>query len=256
MSDRLVALQGIATQIEGHTGQSYCAGFWINDTLSSALLWSTTNPKLRRSKEYRAPSWSWGSIDGPIEFNSGRFSGTDLVHVLGTEPLSESHHRNIKVPLAALIVAGKLLPAIMRTSKNGRREKLMSEEGRYEQPTNGLPADEQSAYEQSAYEQSIYELPTYAQRAFEQAASEQASSENGRATSSIQHFTRIQSGIPKMVSAIVVFIQLLLSMLLPTIELALSWCRRVLLRRRAKPDPKVLHMDLTISDLENREQTL
>jgi hypothetical protein len=241
MSDRLVALQGIATQIEGHTGQSYCSGFWINDTLSSALLWTTTNANIPRPKEYRGPSWSWGSIDGPIEFNSGRFSGTALVHILGTEPLPGSHHRNIKVPLAALILAGRLLPAIMRTSKNGRCEKLMSEEGRYEQSTDGG----------SAYGQSIYELPTYAPDMFEQPASE-----DGRAASSIEHLTRIQSGILKVVSAIVVFIQLVYSMLLPTIELVLSWCRKVLLRRRAEPDPKVLKMGLTISDLENREEQL
>ncbi|KAK0478046.1 heterokaryon incompatibility protein-domain-containing protein [Armillaria luteobubalina] len=68
--DRLIALSGIAKQFQSFWphGQ-YMAGLW-DHYLPSNLLWSTdvVVPKLRPD-HYRAPSWSWASIDGRIEMS-------------------------------------------------------------------------------------------------------------------------------------------------------------------------------------------
>jgi hypothetical protein len=63
-SDRLVALSGLATHIARHTGFRYLAGLWY-EHLVKGLMWSVENP-LSRPKDYRAPSWSWASVDGEI----------------------------------------------------------------------------------------------------------------------------------------------------------------------------------------------
>jgi len=56
MSDRLIALQGLASQIASVTDRRYCAGLWIDQTLPLSLLCSATSPKTQRPKEYRAPT--------------------------------------------------------------------------------------------------------------------------------------------------------------------------------------------------------
>jgi hypothetical protein len=76
MSDRLSALSAMAChyaqKIETQAGvaPSYICGIWAKDLLKS-LCWfvsptSTTNS--RSMEQYVAPSWSWASIAGPVEF--------------------------------------------------------------------------------------------------------------------------------------------------------------------------------------------
>ncbi|KAF8963860.1 hypothetical protein BDZ97DRAFT_1818243 [Flammula alnicola] len=64
-TDKLVALAGIAEQFHRVWQASYLAGLWEH-TLLEDLLWDIyVAGKLGpRPAEYRAPSWSWASIDG------------------------------------------------------------------------------------------------------------------------------------------------------------------------------------------------
>ncbi|KAK3389079.1 heterokaryon incompatibility protein-domain-containing protein [Sordaria brevicollis] len=77
-SDRLRALSAIARVFQLETGNRYLAGLWKED-IPAALCWGNgTAPGTRndpdpaykkispRPKEYRAPSWSWASIDTPV----------------------------------------------------------------------------------------------------------------------------------------------------------------------------------------------
>jgi hypothetical protein len=67
--DKLPALAGIASKIAEKTGHTYLAGLWAEDLLSG-LLWSrdfATVPLTR--PQYRAPSWSWASIDSPVTWS-------------------------------------------------------------------------------------------------------------------------------------------------------------------------------------------
>jgi hypothetical protein len=70
-SDKLVALAGIAeaaTQIIGFPRDSYLAGLWKFD-LRVDLLWRMAGSGSRPAT-YRAPSWSWASVDGGVYFHS------------------------------------------------------------------------------------------------------------------------------------------------------------------------------------------
>ncbi|KAF8857250.1 hypothetical protein BDZ45DRAFT_564472, partial [Acephala macrosclerotiorum] len=64
--DKLVALSGVAKTIrKRHLDGQYLAGSWSDD-LGSQLWWSTTVRTRTRPQAYRAPSWSWASIDGIV----------------------------------------------------------------------------------------------------------------------------------------------------------------------------------------------
>ncbi|KAG4432488.1 hypothetical protein IFR05_012028 [Cadophora sp. M221] len=70
-SDKLPALSGLAHEYCARWGDDYLAGLWRKD-LCRDLLWRRNEryalPEPRRPGEYRAPSWSWASLDGKIEF--------------------------------------------------------------------------------------------------------------------------------------------------------------------------------------------
>ena len=63
MSDKLPALSGCARDIGRLTGDTYLAGLW-RASLAEGMLW-TVNPPVEyaRPATWRAPSWSWASVD-------------------------------------------------------------------------------------------------------------------------------------------------------------------------------------------------
>ncbi|KAF9468732.1 heterokaryon incompatibility protein-domain-containing protein [Collybia nuda] len=72
-SDKLRALSGISSLYSLRTGDTYHAGLW-NAHLVSDLLWQVNisapigkqDALFPRPAAYRAPSWSWASVDGAI----------------------------------------------------------------------------------------------------------------------------------------------------------------------------------------------
>ncbi|KAF2195861.1 HET-domain-containing protein [Zopfia rhizophila CBS 207.26] len=84
-ADKLVALSGLAKviiegtkELEGKSnvylaGDVYLAGLWRRDFIFG-LAWHTERPGSggvaphKRPLDYRAPSWSWASVDGPVRY--------------------------------------------------------------------------------------------------------------------------------------------------------------------------------------------
>ncbi|KAI1281834.1 HET-domain-containing protein [Xylaria sp. FL0933] len=66
-SDKLVAIQSVATRMAGMTGQKYIpfAGMW-SENLEKELLWNTTFGSGKRYEPWLAPTWSWASLDGTV----------------------------------------------------------------------------------------------------------------------------------------------------------------------------------------------
>lgn len=88
-SDKLIALSGVAQTILASAPPEtvYLAGIW-QDQLPKLLLWRAENRRIdthdsehKRPAKYRAPSWSWASIDGPIEYDIYTLSGEETSHV-------------------------------------------------------------------------------------------------------------------------------------------------------------------------------
>jgi hypothetical protein len=72
-SDKLVAVSGIAQAIHLQSNDEYIVGMW-RWKLEEQLCWKLSyNGQVKNSKEivpYRAPTWSWASVDGVIDFES------------------------------------------------------------------------------------------------------------------------------------------------------------------------------------------
>ncbi|KAF4962494.1 hypothetical protein FSARC_9417 [Fusarium sarcochroum] len=60
-SDKLPAISGLASIFAKQLDDEYVAGLWRSN-LIGGLLWQGL--RCRRRQEYRAPSWSWASMDG------------------------------------------------------------------------------------------------------------------------------------------------------------------------------------------------
>ncbi|KAF4618413.1 hypothetical protein G7Y89_g14890 [Cudoniella acicularis] len=64
--DNLVALAGIARMAQHESGDEYVAGLW-RKRMEELLCWRRRE-SCSREEGYRAPSWSWASLDGNIEY--------------------------------------------------------------------------------------------------------------------------------------------------------------------------------------------
>ncbi|KAK3503959.1 heterokaryon incompatibility protein-domain-containing protein [Neurospora crassa] len=63
--DKLIACSGVAKRFQSMIQDTYVAGMWRTD-LEAQLLWIKSLGTGLRRGVYRAPSWSWASIDGVI----------------------------------------------------------------------------------------------------------------------------------------------------------------------------------------------
>jgi len=71
IGDKLTALSGLARLVAESLSikpEYYVAGLWKDD-LASGLLWYIIHPKEpNRALPYRAPTWSWASVNGKISY--------------------------------------------------------------------------------------------------------------------------------------------------------------------------------------------
>ena len=76
-NDRLPALSGLAKQFAFPQMGKYLAGIWYSQ-LPDALDWTIKEP--REPDGYRAPSWCWASLDGPVNYSThGGASEVELI---------------------------------------------------------------------------------------------------------------------------------------------------------------------------------
>lgn len=73
--DKLTAISGLARKYHTLTGDLYLAGLWRQD-LPASLMWRTIpHGDYTRPTAYRAPSWSWATIDGVVISESHILTG-------------------------------------------------------------------------------------------------------------------------------------------------------------------------------------
>ena len=68
-SDKMIALSGVADESRSMSNGMYLAGLWKNRFFTEQLLWIAKHNNKQvngRPSIYRAPSWSWLSIDGEV----------------------------------------------------------------------------------------------------------------------------------------------------------------------------------------------
>ena len=84
-TDKCIAISGIVEEIQSATGDHYFAGLWESSFVLQ-MCWTidhVQNERYRqtpkRPRRYRAPSWSWLSIDSIVEFYSGNDNVYDIL---------------------------------------------------------------------------------------------------------------------------------------------------------------------------------
>jgi hypothetical protein len=122
LSDRVIALAGLAEQMRVMTGDVYLAGLWKKDLIQQ-LMWYTetgpSHPESQRTTAYFVPSWSWLSVTGPAQYD-GHYA--DFVSATGTSSLicsrvlqadvrSKHHSRLHNFTGGELVLQGILLRA-------------------------------------------------------------------------------------------------------------------------------------------------
>ena len=114
--DKLIACAGLAKRIAAVSNGKYFAGLWRHH-LEYQLLWEVAaNPFPRRRQigdtsrppEYRAPSWSWASVDGPIKLPRFPASTAALARVADVLLEHERGDQYGAVRIARLLLQGSL----------------------------------------------------------------------------------------------------------------------------------------------------
>ena len=115
-ADKLVAIGAMASHIGDALKMTYLAGLW-REVLPEQLLWHNRNEPAARLQEYRAPSWSWASIDAPVVFRRYWMSYPDMgrftIEILETSvQLLSAEHLYGPVLSAKLVLEGRLVKAL------------------------------------------------------------------------------------------------------------------------------------------------
>jgi hypothetical protein len=123
--DKLVAIAGLAKLLKESFGEhtEYMAGLWIHH-LFLHLVWEPQpyrysftgkSPRQKRPTEYRAPTWSWASIDNPVynfllqPIRKGLYSS--LIDVLDVKIEKQSENEFMGIQAASLTIKATLFKA-------------------------------------------------------------------------------------------------------------------------------------------------
>ena len=96
LSDKMIALTGLADDMRHGMGDIYLAGLWKKD-LHRQLCWSTdidVRERVNRSRtpNYLAPTWSWASVNGPVMSDQAYYLAhiqvSSCIHILEASVLS------------------------------------------------------------------------------------------------------------------------------------------------------------------------
>lgn len=114
-TDKLPAILSLSLALEAILGRPFHHGHYFDNTpfVLSGLLWhAAKDDTLTRPPEDRAPSWSWISVDGPIDFADLNYWYGDVWHPAPTDldVLRVAEHRPAGLPpCQALLVSGVTL---------------------------------------------------------------------------------------------------------------------------------------------------
>jgi hypothetical protein len=79
--DKLPAISGLAIELARIIQDEYIAGLWLRDVLKS-LMWSTWPfLQIKKPAVWRAPSWSWASVDSAVNYNYLNYMPADANEV-------------------------------------------------------------------------------------------------------------------------------------------------------------------------------
>jgi hypothetical protein len=107
-SDKLPALSGIAKFFQRTPRNTYLAGIW-KAHLPVGLAWyRSQETRLPRPEKYRAPTWSWMSMDSPVTID--QHSASPILRILDAQTSPTTVDPTGPVSGGFLVVEGALIP--------------------------------------------------------------------------------------------------------------------------------------------------
>ncbi|XXH03771.1 hypothetical protein Hte_010177 [Hypoxylon texense] len=103
--DKLPAISAVAAEFSKLSKDEYLAGLWRSN-LARDLLWTTPDPTAHRPETWRAPTWSWASVDDTILYNTPPPKDAILLATIeevgtiprsATVPFGEVERSNLKI---------------------------------------------------------------------------------------------------------------------------------------------------------------
>ncbi|KAH8679089.1 heterokaryon incompatibility protein-domain-containing protein [Tricladium varicosporioides] len=124
-TDKLVALAGAANQVSKVLDDTFLAGMWVKWLWRDLLWWTESKPVASRSTKFKAPSWSWASINGPISYKFPQGSSYmryyPCIQVLG---YGQSVHPVSNKISGFITIRGVIVPAILLKNEDYELTKL------------------------------------------------------------------------------------------------------------------------------------
>jgi len=80
--DKLPSIAGVANEFYRLTGDDYLAGLWRNNLLHDLMWYTWDTIPLSKPSIWRAPSWSWASVDNPVIYGKIAEDSTPMSKVL------------------------------------------------------------------------------------------------------------------------------------------------------------------------------
>ncbi|KAK5996782.1 hypothetical protein PT974_02124 [Cladobotryum mycophilum] len=123
IQDRLFAIDGLARSFAAMRGAMYCAGLWV-DHSPLHLLWylkddpsAETGTLSEDKSSKRAPSWSWGSVNGPVMWEPAILEARTECKLSLPADVADRHPGDIKVREARLSYQGNLISVDRHTHR-------------------------------------------------------------------------------------------------------------------------------------------
>ncbi|KAH7242735.1 heterokaryon incompatibility protein-domain-containing protein [Fusarium tricinctum] len=117
ISDKLPAISGVADIIQRITGSDYLAGLWLND-IYLGLLWRRAPGRLPHMNTV-APSFSWASINGEVDYSCFRNGKRPFHPACSVQPCNTkatSMSTLDRVDAKELIIQGPLVEGMLQPS--------------------------------------------------------------------------------------------------------------------------------------------
>jgi hypothetical protein len=135
ITDRLIALAGVANILSTRTGIRYVAGHWLFQ-LPRQLLWIFSGRReVEQAEEYIAPSWSWASVTNGFAISNLKLDpileakgAMDLIKILDVEIAASRPEESMgRIQSGRLRIRGRLLPIAFDLTAwpGGRHRKSM-----------------------------------------------------------------------------------------------------------------------------------
>jgi hypothetical protein len=111
--DKLPAFAGAAKQMQPYRKGRYLAGLW-EDSLVVDLSWLALGKPKQRPVAWRAPTWSWASVGGPVMYDTRQVEDIvfeKCIQVLQVEYKPVNEESLTEVSSGCLLISGKIIKA-------------------------------------------------------------------------------------------------------------------------------------------------